>query len=771
MARVIARMSALWQLWHHIMKIEGGSHYHVLQDRLPCQTIGSLQLLDAVIDDSGTLFLFFNSAVAAEAVQPPQGVHLTSCQRITGATVMRFEVSSPAKALSFVIDGSSLTLAPTSGPKTHLTDRNCLLATRNGENAAVVLDWLAFHHRHHGAQSAVILDRARPVEAPSFADALEAGIQERGLDIHITLVSANAPLGHADLPAEADPFCVPEAPGKDRHMAGPPDVWRAPLGANIWYEIARRRFLDKARAVANIDVHDLIDPSGGSVFDRAAISPTGMIALRGRHVFPWRLRRGTKPQFGDHICVQFDSTQIRKRWCVAPGKARQATDWRMVKVSDVAPAKDHPIWFDRHMALRHDGSNIARLVPKASLIEDPALVARAADLFEHDPIRLPAPATLSPKRHGGRSVIVTTMKNEGPFILEWLAHHRAVGFKDFLVYSNDCTDGTDVLLQLLMEKGWLVHRDNPYRQMKLRPQHAALQSADDEPCVRQADWLLCADVDEFVNIKTGDGTLTALFDAAPDANVFSMTWRLFGNADRHHFVDAPVTTQFHRCAPEVTRKPHQAWGFKTLFANQGLFRKLGVHRPKGLNPQHWESVKWVNGSGAPMPRSIYRNGWRSSMATYGYDLVQLNHYAVRSAESFLVKRERGRVNHVDRDQGLSYWFRMNNNADEDRSILARISGMQAVLDQLMDDPEIAQAHAFCVDRHRSRIVQLRANPTYAAFYAQLTSPRMQALSRLHGHFGANVFLQGPGVVPDDIAACDPQGTWFFTVPPVDETSH
>ena len=29
---------------------------------------------------------------------------------------------------------------------------------------------------------------------------------------------------------------------------------------------------------------------------------------------------------------------------------------------------------------------------------------------------------------------------------------------------------------------------------------------------------------------------------------------------------------------------------------------------------------------------------------YGYDLVQLNHYAVRSAESFLVKRDRGRVN-------------------------------------------------------------------------------------------------------------------------------
>ena len=55
-----------------------------------------------------------------------------------------------------------------------------------------------------------------------------------------------------------------------------------------------------------------------------------------------------------------------------------------------------------------------------------------------------------------------------------------------------------------------------------------------------------------------------------------------------------------------------------------------------------------------MPRTMYRNAWRSTASTEEYDLVQFNHYTVRSAESFLVKRDRGRVNHVDRDQGLDY---------------------------------------------------------------------------------------------------------------------
>ena len=92
-----------------------------------------------------------------------------------------------------------------------------------------------------------------------------------------------------------------------------------------------------------------------------------------------------------------------------------------------------------------------------------------------------------------------------------------------------------------------------------------------------------------------------------------------------------------------------------------------------------------------MPREMFRNGWRSSVSTWGYDWVQLNHYAVRSAESFLVKRDRGRVNHVDRDQGLNYWFRMNHNATEDRSILPRLPMARAEFDRLVADPDIAAA--------------------------------------------------------------------------------
>ncbi|RMD46539.1 MAG: glycosyltransferase family 2 protein [Alphaproteobacteria bacterium] len=356
------------------------------------------------------------------------------------------------------------------------------------------------------------------------------------------------------------------------------------------------------------------------------------------------------------------------------------------------------------------------------------------------------------------------MKNEGPFILEWIAYHRAIGVTDFLVYTNDCTDGTDTLLSILERKGVVQHRDNPFRSMGLKPQHAALQAAEREAVVRRADWLICMDVDEFINVKTGAGRLEDLFAAVGDANMIALTWRLFGNSDIHEFRDAPVIAQFTRCAPEIVRKPHQAWGFKTLFRNLGIYKKLGVHRPKGLRPDLHGEVRWVNGSGRPMPLKMMRNGWRSTLDTYGYDLVQLNHYAVRSAESFLVKRDRGRVNHVDRDQGLLYWFRMNFNVTEDRSIQRMIPALEAELARLKADPEIAAAHEAAVAAHRAKIAELKARPDYAEFYRQLTSPRMERLSRLLPHFGSAVFFAGPDAVPDEVVWGDLPPDFFFTVP-------
>ncbi len=676
-----------------------------------------------------------------------------------------------------LLDGAVLDIVPTE-PETDLfRGLNCALVERNGETVQTVCDWLDWHRREHGLQAALIVERGRPGQADIFSGALGRKLgrkPDRKPDqgdadpLVVMVVSCAIPLGKAGVGPQSHPINAPDAPGKDRMPPPDPDPWAAPLGALNLYELLRWRFLASARAVMNIDMSDIIPAprsAQATVFERAVVAPQGVVSLQGRRSYPWSLRKGGPVRFGDHICTQFDTVGLHNRWCIAPARAPGAVTWRMVRLTRAATAPGH-IGFYRCMALRHQGvgkdaGKISRIVPKSSLVENPGLLSLAARLG-HKPLRMPAAS--GEKTANARVAVVTCMKNEGPFILEWLAYHRAIGVDDFLVYTNDCDDGTDTMLALLQNKGLVQHRENPFRQNGMKPQHAALAACEDESLVKDAGWLICMDVDEFINIHVGDGTLAALFSAVPDANMISITWRLFGNADVDAYEDAFIISRFTSCAPELTRKPHQAWGFKTLFRNIGLFKKMGVHRPKGLKPQLVDQINWVNGSGVAMPRKEYRNAWRSTSGTVGYELATLNHYSLRSAESFLVKRDRGRVNHVDRDQGLTYWFRMNNNAETDISIQRMLPVLRAEYDRLLADPEIAAAHEYSVARHRARIGELKKTEQYATFFNNLTSVRLRRLSRQHRHFGSAVFLHGPGCIPDDFPEGDLPPDFLFTVP-------
>ena len=119
------------------------------------------------------------------------------------------------------------------------------------------------------------------------------------------------------------------------------------------------------------------------------------------------------------------------------------------------------------------------------------------------------------KRHRsphGQVTAVSMMKDEGPYVIEWIAHHLAIGFTDLVVYTNDCSDGTDSMLIRLEELGLCHHRRNDIPE-GIRPQPSALNYAQAEPVVQQSDWVMVFDADEFVSIRYGDGTLDDMLTA------------------------------------------------------------------------------------------------------------------------------------------------------------------------------------------------------------------------------------------------------------------
>ena len=49
--------------------------------------------------------------------------------------------------------------------------------------------------------------------------------------------------------------------------------------------------------------------------------------------------------------------------------------------------------------------------------------------------------------------IVSSVRDDGVFLLEWIAHYRAIGIRDFYLYSNSNLDGSEELLQSLDAAG------------------------------------------------------------------------------------------------------------------------------------------------------------------------------------------------------------------------------------------------------------------------------------------------------------------------------
>lgn len=323
-----------------------------------------------------------------------------------------------------------------------------------------------------------------------------------------------------------------------------------------------------------------------------------------------------------------------------------------------------------------------------------------------------------------RITAVTCVKNEGPFLLEWIAFNRVIGVTDFLFYSNDCDDGTDGLLDALAARGIVTHLQNPARGRNY--QMEALKDAARQPVVREADWVWIADVDEFLNIHLGDGTIPELIAACGTPAAISVTFQYFANDGIERFEDRPVIEQFTRSHNPDIWCDEIAQEVKTLVRADFPVQYYGAHRPfirAGVTKA--DRPAWTDGSGRDVPWDFRvakkKNRKRKFPAKGARDFATLNHYALRSLDSYLVKNDRGDVNRENRDFDDTYWRERNDPAFQDTTIGRYLPALRAEMDALRADPEIARLHDEAVAAHRAKRDALLARPEYVELRARLLS--------------------------------------------------
>lgn len=317
-------------------------------------------------------------------------------------------------------------------------------------------------------------------------------------------------------------------------------------------------------------------------------------------------------------------------------------------------------------------------------------------------------------RQGAVRTIVATLKNEGPFLLEWLCYHRLIGFNRFVLYSNDCTDGTDRMLQALDRAGIVMHFDNgqPLAGLPDDPQRRAYARAIALPEVRGSDWVAVLDGDEFFQVNAGDGTLDALFSALPQrTDAVAAQWRIFGNGGIVPFRDALQIDQFRMASPKDVALCNNQFAVKTLF-RPGPVHRLGVHRPifRGDYGNAANPLLFVNGSGRDITADFIRQRWGTTPGMAGFDLCQVNHYMIRSSEVFLMKRWRGTANSADAARiSFDYFDRYNLNIAPEEGIARWVEPvLQARAELIGLMPELGRLHAGAVAGYRRQIAALSA---------------------------------------------------------------
>jgi len=315
--------------------------------------------------------------------------------------------------------------------------------------------------------------------------------------------------------------------------------------------------------------------------------------------------------------------------------------------------------------------------------------------------------------------LVGTVKDEGPYLLEWVCYYKLIGFTQIVIASNDCSDGTREMLDHLHQLGEIIHLENSAAPEDLPrdPQNRAYHRAWHLDVVQQSDWVLVADADEFLNIHTGNGSLAALFTALADFNpngidLIAAPWRVFGNAGIAPFEDAPIIAQFDHAARLGVHKTQRFTAFKTLFRPKFVGR-MGVHRPR-LKPRFRDGLrpcKWVNGSGDLLPERYLNQGWRLFADTYGASLVTMNHYMIKSSEAFLMKRYRGTANSADEDRiDFSYFDTFNANDVVEKSIQRHVPALHKVLSDIVSKhPRLRELHENSLAFHRKKLAVAREN--------------------------------------------------------------
>lgn len=221
--------------------------------------------------------------------------------------------------------------------------------------------------------------------------------------------------------------------------------------------------------------------------------------------------------------------------------------------------------------------------------------------------------------------ICAVVKNEFPYILEFLAFHKLQGVEHFYLYDNGSTDGTFQILEELAIKKWITLRDwravNP---IQLRAYNDCLNMYTAE-----SEWIAFIDVDEFLYSRTfptlKEFIKSMVFFSGYNIGAIAAHWFLFGSNYYEEKTNGLVIERF------TQREPNMNLHVKSIVNTDAAIST-------GKDPHTFyfkDNFVAINDGGVALPKDypLTSNSCANNL--------RINHYHTKSKAEYLIRKKLG----------------------------------------------------------------------------------------------------------------------------------
>lgn len=222
--------------------------------------------------------------------------------------------------------------------------------------------------------------------------------------------------------------------------------------------------------------------------------------------------------------------------------------------------------------------------------------------------------------------VVAIVKNEAPYLKEWIEYHKLLGVTRFYIYDNESSDSIKKVLREYIINKEVVYKRYPGKAMQCLAYNDAMNKYKN-----RTKYMAFIDIDEFIAIRNSNETVKEIIESVfeKDKRVagLAMHWKIFGSSNLCKKPEGLVISNYLRRAKEK-------------FEINGHIKTICNPRYcSGIGNPHYP--KYVIGHYCVDDSNNRVDGAFSD--EFSFEKIWVNHYFTKSREEWREKVKRGKA--------------------------------------------------------------------------------------------------------------------------------